>query len=138
MPRPPRIQYPHAWYHVMNRVTCRKTLYFSEHHYAIFITLLEMASKKHNVAVHSYCLMKNHYHLLLCTPEGNISKFMQYFSSQFVTIINKHNHRVTSRLTYRLQRRAQRHPEGKVQQRRQILKMMRILSERKYMQGGGS
>lgn len=89
MPRNQRIQFSGAWYHVFNRGISKKTIYFSDSHYYLFIDLLKKISEKYNVEIHSFCLMPNHYHLLIHTPEGNLSKAMQYFLSIFSRRINQ-------------------------------------------------
>jgi putative transposase len=88
MPRRSRIQYKGAWYHVFNRGISKKTIYFSDSHYFLFIELLGKITKKYNVEIHAFCLMPNHYHLLIHTPDGNLSKAMQYFLSIFAKRIN--------------------------------------------------
>ncbi len=89
MSRGNRVTYPGAWYHIFNRGISRKTIYFNEIHYNFFITLLEHISSKYHVEIHSFCLMKNHYHLLMCTPRGNISEAMWYLGTHFSRFVNR-------------------------------------------------
>jgi putative transposase len=72
MSRPLRIEYSGAWYHVMNRGINRMKIYLNEEHREIFLRLLEDISILFGVKIHSYCLMDNHYHLLLETPRTQI------------------------------------------------------------------
>ena len=89
MPRSRRYQFENAFYHVFNRGNARKTIFFSELDFHIFLHHLAIASERFNVRVHSFCLMKNHYHLLLETPDANLSKMMQSLMSNFSRHINK-------------------------------------------------
>jgi putative transposase len=89
MPRPKRIQFKGAWYHIFNRGINRKTIFYSKYHYLFFIELIKEAINKFNIEIHSYCLMKNHYHLLIHTPNGNIAKAMHYILFKFASTINK-------------------------------------------------
>ena len=63
MARPLRIEYPGAWYHVMNRGANRAFIFYSDEHRKLFLTLLEETIRLYSVEIHSYCLMSNHYHL---------------------------------------------------------------------------
>ncbi|MBU3981477.1 MAG: transposase, partial [Proteobacteria bacterium] len=74
MSRPLRIEYPGAWYHVMNRGRRSESIFSDKHDYLMFIDLLIEISGMCNVNVAAYCLMTNHYHILLQTPDGNISR----------------------------------------------------------------
>ncbi len=82
-----RIEHPGAWYHVMNRGACRQPI-FNCRHLELFLDLLAEISLKFNIEVHAYCLMDNHYHLLLHTPIGNLSKAMQHLSSLYTVRYN--------------------------------------------------
>jgi len=89
MPRKPRIQYKGAWYHVFNRSINKKTIFLQDYEYQLFLDLLALTVKKFNIEVHSYCLMKNHYHLLIHTPNGNLSSAMQWMLAQYCQRLNK-------------------------------------------------
>ncbi len=52
------------------------------------------AHEKYAGAIHAYCLMVNHYHLLLETPLGNLSKIMHFINTSYTVHFNKHNSRV--------------------------------------------
>ncbi|MDT8397389.1 MAG: helix-turn-helix domain-containing protein [Pseudomonadales bacterium] len=77
MARPLRIEYPNAYYHVCNRGEGRKNIFPGPEYYDVFLTGLADACARLNVEVLSYCILKNEYHLLLKTPEGNLSRFMR-------------------------------------------------------------
>jgi len=91
MGRLQRIKYSGAWYHVMNRGAGRKKIYDDEEHYLLFLSILEEITKKFKVKVHTYCLMSNHYHLLLQTMEPNLDIVMKYISGSYTKTYNKWN-----------------------------------------------
>ena len=64
MSRPLRIQYPDAWYHVMNRGRRGEEVFEGKNDYNAFIDLLKDLVKEYKVNIAAYCLMSNHYHLL--------------------------------------------------------------------------
>lgn len=83
MARPLRIEYPNAYYHVSNRGEVGLTLFPSEKYYQAFLAGLEEACERFNVQVHAYCLLRNEYHLLVKTPEANLSRFMRQVDGLF-------------------------------------------------------
>lgn len=89
MARPLRIEYPGAFYHVMNRGNQRRDVFHSTLDCETFLEKLDLYSDRYHVNVHCYCLMTNHFHLLLGTPEANLSKFMQVFLNSFTMTINR-------------------------------------------------
>ncbi len=89
MSRPLRIQRPGDWYHVMNRGACRQPTFRNDLHRKIFIELLEEASKIFSIEIHAYCLMGNHYHLLIHTPLGNLSDAMRHINGVYTLRHNK-------------------------------------------------
>jgi REP element-mobilizing transposase RayT len=92
MARPLRVEYPGAFYHVINRGISREKLYNSPRDYEKFLQYLEKATERFAVIVHTYCLMDNHYHLLLETAEPNLSVMMQWLNVSYATYFNrKHN-----------------------------------------------
>jgi REP element-mobilizing transposase RayT len=91
MSRPLRIEYPGAWYHVMNRGRRSESVFTDKHDYIMFIDLLIEISEIYNIRVAAYCLMTNHYHILLQTPDGNISRCMRHLNSIYTQRYNR-NH----------------------------------------------
>ena len=89
MPRPLRIEYAGAWYHVMNRGINRMRIFSSDEHRQIFLNLLIEISLLFEVEIHSYCLMDNHYHLLLQTPHPNLGKAMRHLSGLYTLRYNR-------------------------------------------------
>lgn len=89
MGREIRIQYENAWYHVMNRAAGRKFIFSDENNKYIFFELIDEVYKKYAIEIHAYCLMDSHYHLLIKTPNANLSKAMHYLQFMFSKTYNK-------------------------------------------------
>lgn len=77
MARPLRIEYPGAVYHVTSRGNAGNNIYENDQDCKAFINLLSEVVKKCNWHCHAYCLMDNHYHLLIETPDANLSYGMR-------------------------------------------------------------
>ena len=74
MSRPLRIQYSDAWYHVMNRGRRGEAIFTTKEDYWSFVDLLGELDEVFNVKIAAYCLMSSHYHLLVQTPDANLSR----------------------------------------------------------------
>ena len=83
MSRPLRIQYPDAWYHVMNRGRRGEEIFTGKNDYNAFIELLKELFEDYNVKTAACCLMSNHYHLLVQTPDANISRSMRHLNGVY-------------------------------------------------------
>ncbi|MBU1784131.1 MAG: transposase, partial [Candidatus Omnitrophica bacterium] len=81
MSRPLRIEYPGAWYHVMNRGRRKEEIFFEESDFKIFLEVLNQTSRIFSIEIHAYSLMPNHYHLLIHTPLGNLSRAMRHIGA---------------------------------------------------------
>jgi len=92
MSRPLRIQYPDALYHVMNRGRRGDEVFTEAEDYAAFIDLLKEIVDDYNVKVSAYCLMSNHYHLLVKTPDSNISRAMRHLNGVYTQRYNRIHH----------------------------------------------
>lgn len=80
----------HLYYHIYNRGTRKEKIFFSELNYKYFLQLVAKNSSAHLVSLEAYCLMPNHYHLVLKQKEnGSISKFIQSVMTSYVQGINK-------------------------------------------------
>lgn len=77
MARPLRIEYPDAFYHVSNIGLDDQRIFPSPKYFEAFVAGLEETCFRLNVEVHAYCLLKDQYHLLIKTPEANLSRFMR-------------------------------------------------------------
>ena len=89
MSRPLRIEYAGAWYHVMNRGRRGEKTYTTSGDYEVFIRVLQETVEMLNLKVAAYCLMPNHYHLLLHTPDGNISRCMRHINGVYTQRFNR-------------------------------------------------
>lgn len=76
MPRSQRIEFPGAWYHVMNRGVDRGALFRDDRDRERFLGGVAALDAELGIACHAYCLMDNHFHLLLETREGGLGAGM--------------------------------------------------------------
>jgi putative transposase len=88
MARPLRIQFPGAFYHITSRGNERKDIFKNNTDRKKFLSYLESAVLRYLAVIHVYCLMTNHYHLLLETPSGNLSQIMQHVNGAYTTYCN--------------------------------------------------
>jgi REP element-mobilizing transposase RayT len=89
MARPLRLQYPGAWYHIMNRGKNGETIFQEEADYLAFIDLLKESASMWNIKIAAYCLMSNHYHLLIQTPDENLSRSMRHINGLYTQYFNR-------------------------------------------------
>jgi REP element-mobilizing transposase RayT len=90
MPRQIRIEYPGAIYHVLSRGDRREPIFLDDGDCHDFIKTLGEACLKTGFEIHAFCLMKNHFHLVVETPEGNLVAGLRWLLS---TYSNRFNHR---------------------------------------------
>jgi len=83
MSRPLRIEYENAWYHVTNRGAARQKIFLTQKHREMFLEVVLEVYRRFRVEVHAYCLMPNHYHLLIKTPLANLSTAMRHLKRRF-------------------------------------------------------
>jgi len=88
MARPLRIEYEGAIYHVTARGNERAKVFFSKKDYEKFKEYIAAASLKFGLILHAYVLMTNHYHLIVETPEKNLSKIMHFVNGSYTTYLN--------------------------------------------------
>jgi len=93
MARPLRIEFPGAFYHVMARGNEKQEIYWDDKDRIKFLEYLETASERYGARIHCYCLMGNHYHLLLETPDGNLSQIMRFVNGSYSSYFNKRHER---------------------------------------------
>src|SRR5271157_6272348 len=93
MPRKLRLEYAGAMYHVMSRGDRRERIFLDDVDRLDFIKTLAEACQKTGWWVHAYCLMPNHYHLVLETREPNLVAGMAWLQSSY-TIRFNHRHRL--------------------------------------------
>ena len=88
MARPLRILFPGAFYHVTSRGNDRKAVFASERDREKFCEYLQTATERYQAVIHAFCLMDNHYHLLLETPLGNLPQIMRHINGAYTTYFN--------------------------------------------------
>ena len=91
MSRPQRIIYEDAYYHVMNRGAGRQKIFNTRIDREIFLQTLGEACQQFRIDVHAYCLMGNHYHLLIKTPQANLSRAMRHINGVYTQRYNRLN-----------------------------------------------
>jgi putative transposase len=94
MSRPLRIEFAGALYHVTSRGDGKDNIYLQDSDRELFLNVLENVIKRFNWALHAYCLMDNHYHLLVETPDGNLSKGMRHLNGVYTQRFNHEHGRV--------------------------------------------
>ena len=91
MPRAPRIQIAGGIYKVGSRGNGRRTLFHDAVAYQLFLELLGASVVRFGWLCHTYCLMPNHFHLLIETTEANISAGTQWLKGRYAQWFNKRN-----------------------------------------------
>ena len=89
MARPLRIEYPGAVYHVTARGNEKRDVFRDDSDREVFLSTLQRVNNRYNWICHTYCLMGNHYHLLIETPDGNLSIGMRYLNGVYTQLFNK-------------------------------------------------
>lgn len=94
MPRQPRIEYPDAIYHVMSRGDRRENIFFDDIDRQDFLKTLAETCAKADFQVHAFCLMPNHFHLVVETPNANLVAGMRWLLSSYTLRLN-HRRKLT-------------------------------------------
>lgn len=94
MARPLRLEYPGALYHVTSRGNARARIYADDADRRNFLELLGAVCDRHRWRVHAYCLMGNHYHLVIETPEPTLSKGMRHLNGVYTQAFNRRHRKV--------------------------------------------
>ncbi len=94
MARPLRLQVPGGTYHVVARGNARQDIFLDDGDRRRFLATLRMIVERLNLLVHAYCLMRNHYHLLLETPDGNLSLALRQLNGVYAQGFNRRHERV--------------------------------------------
>ena len=97
MPRKLRVEYPGAIYHVMNRGDRREPIFEDDEDRGCFLATLGEACAKTGWQVHALCLMPNHFHLVVETPEGNLVAGMRWLLGTYTARFNR-RHKVFGHL----------------------------------------
>ena len=93
MARPLRIEYPGAFYHVMHRGNAQADIFLSERDREKFLEYLSHSVERYGLKIHTYCLMTNHYHLLVETPESNLSQAIKWINVSYAAYFNRKRRR---------------------------------------------
>lgn len=94
MARPLRLEYPGALYHVTARGNARQDIYLNDNDREGFLELLGSIIERFHWLCHAYCLMDNHYHLLIETPDANLSTGMRQLNGVYTQRFNRRHGRV--------------------------------------------
>ena len=93
MTRPLRIHYPGAYYHVTCRGNERRSIFADEKDLSLFLEKLALSLEIYSVILLAYVCMRNHFHLIVKTPRGNLSECMRHFNISYTTAYNHRHHR---------------------------------------------
>ena len=93
MARPLRVEYPGAHYHVINRGNAGGNIFETKKDREKFLNYLGKAVERFSLTIHTYCLMTNHYHLLVETPKANLSAAMQWLNVSYAVYYNRRHQR---------------------------------------------
>ena len=94
MARPLRVEFPGAVYHVTSRGNAKQAIYIDDEDRGRFLDVLSMVVERFQWFCHAYCLMENHYHLLIETPQGNLSSGMRELNGVYTQGFNQRYGRV--------------------------------------------
>lgn len=94
MARPLRIEIPGALYHVTSRGNARAPIVVDDADRRLFIDVLGHVIERYRWTCHAYCLMTNHYHLMIDTPDANLSRGMRQLNGVFTQRFNRRHERV--------------------------------------------
>jgi len=93
MARPLRIEYPGAVYHVTSRGNARNKIFNDDQDREILLSVLGEVVKRYNWLCHAYCLMDNHYHFMIETPDANLSIGMRQLNGIYTQKYNRRHHK---------------------------------------------
>jgi len=94
MARPLRIEFSGALYHVTARGNAREDIYRDDANRQQFLMLLQNTVNRYDWYCHAYCLMDNHYHLLIKTNTPTLSKGMKFLNGTYTQYFNRQHQRV--------------------------------------------
>jgi putative transposase len=94
MARPLRVEFPGAVYHLTSRGNDRQKIFLNDTDRELFLETLGQVVSRYGWICHAYCLMSNHYHLLVETPKANLSIGMRQLNGLFTQTFNRRHHRV--------------------------------------------
>ncbi|MFQ3324855.1 MAG: putative transposase [Pseudomonadales bacterium] len=89
MARPIQIEFSGSLYHVTSRGDRQEDIYDSDNDRNLFLKILGEVCERFNWECYCYCLMSNHYHLLIETPDANLSKGMRHLNGVYTLVSNR-------------------------------------------------
>jgi len=93
MARQIRIEFSGAFYHVFSRGNEKQPIFLGDEDRCFFLDCLRQAHERFGAVIHIYCLMPNHFHLILETPNGDLSRVMQFLNTRYTVYFNKKHKR---------------------------------------------
>lgn len=94
MSRPLRLEFPGAIYHITSRGNAREAIFHEDADREFFLSVLSDTVDRYNWLCHAYCLMDNHYHLLIETVDSTLSLGMRQLNGVYTQTFNRFHHRV--------------------------------------------
>lgn len=94
MARPLRIEFPGAIYHATSRGNARRKIFLDDEDREAFLSILAWVVERFGWICHAYCLMDNHFHLLIETPEPNLARGMRQLNGVYTQAFNRHHRKV--------------------------------------------
>ncbi len=94
MARPLRLEFSGALYHVTSRGDGREDIYLSDDDRQAWLEALGQVCTRFNWVCHAYCQMTNHYHIVIETPDANLSKGMRQLNGVYTQLFNRKHGRV--------------------------------------------
>lgn len=94
MTRPLRLEFPGALYHVTSRGNRRSRIYHDDADRAAWLDVLALVCERHHCVVYSYCLMSNHFHLMVETVEPNLGSAMRLLNGAYTQHFHRRHHTV--------------------------------------------
>ena len=94
MARPLRVEFAGAIYHLTSRGNARQKVFFTDTDRELFLDTLSQVVSRYGWICHAYCLMANHYHLLVETPKANLSLGMRQLNGMYTQSFNRRHNRV--------------------------------------------
>ena len=89
MPRPLRVQVEGGVYHLVSRGVRKLPIFMTDEDRREFLALLDLTARRYSWQIHAYCLMTNHFHLLVTTEQANVSAGMQFLNGRYAQWFNR-------------------------------------------------
>lgn len=93
MARPLRVEFPGALYHITSRGNAGQSIFLDDEDRLTFLDILAEVVERYRFRCYGYCLMDNHYHLLVETPEANLSRGMRQLNGVYTQAFNRRHKR---------------------------------------------